>query len=66
MTSAWFFVASVVQVAIMARRVGNFGFVSALLYPLHAIVFVAVAQRSLVRAVLVGNVAWRGRRIATR
>lgn len=65
-TSAWFFVASFVQVAIMARRVGNFGFVSALLYPLHVTVFVAVALRSLVRAALVGSVAWRGRSIATR
>ena len=65
-TSAWFFVASVVQVAIMARRVGNFGVLSALLYPFHVIVFVAVALRSLVRAALVGSVTWRGRSIATR
>lgn len=65
-TSGWFYAASVVQVAIMSRRVGNFGVASAVLYPLHAVVFVGVAVRSVVRAALVGSVAWRGRRIATR
>ena len=62
----WCYVLSAVQVAVMSRRVGNFGVVSALLYPLHAIVFVMVAMRSVARSVLVGRVAWRGRTIATR
>ena len=64
--SPWFYLASVVQVFVMARRVGNFGVVSAVLYPLHAVFFVAVALWSLVRSGLVGSVSWRGRRIATR
>jgi 4,4'-diaponeurosporenoate glycosyltransferase len=55
-----------VQVFVMARRVGNFGVVSAVLYPLHAVFFVAIALWSLVRSGLVGSVSWRGRRIATR
>jgi 4,4'-diaponeurosporenoate glycosyltransferase len=65
-TSVWCYAASAVQVAVVSRRVGNFGAVSALLYPVHATVFVAVALRSLVRAALVGSVGWRGRRIPTR
>ena len=65
-TSVWCYAASAVQVAVVSRRVGNFGAVSAALFPLHALVFVAVALRSLVRAALVGSVGWRGRRIPTR
>jgi len=66
LTSVWCYVLSATQVAVMSRRIGNFGVISALLYPLHTIVFVAVAVRSLVRSVLVGRVAWRGRTIVTR
>jgi 4,4'-diaponeurosporenoate glycosyltransferase len=65
-TSVWCYAASAVQVAVVSRRVGNFGAVSAALFPLHAFVFVAVAVRSLSRAALVGSVGWRGRRIPTR
>jgi len=66
LTSVWCYVLSAAQVAVMSRRVGNFGVVSAMLYPLHAIVFVTIALRSVARSVLVGRVAWRGRTIATR
>ena len=66
LTSPWMYVASVVQVWVLARRIGNFGAVSALLYPLHATVFACVAIRSLVRSAVVGRVTWRGRTIATR
>jgi hypothetical protein len=55
-----------VQVAVMSRRFGNFGVGSALAYPLHAAVFVAVAVRSALRSALLGSVGWRGRTIATR
>lgn len=65
-TSVWCFVLSMVQVRLLSRRAGNFGWGSAMLYPLHAAVFVAVALRSAVRSALVGSVAWRGRTVATR
>lgn len=64
--SAWCYTLSAVQVAVIARRCGNFGLVSAFLYPLHAAVFAAIAARSVLRSALVGRVAWRGRTIATR
>ena len=66
LTSPWFYVLSALQVFVLARRVGNFGVLSALLYPVHAVVFVVVAVRSAVRVVLFGSVTWRGRRISTR
>lgn len=66
LTSAWCYVLSAVQVAVMSRRFGNFGVGSALAYPLHAAVFVAVAVRSALRSALLGSVGWRGRTIATR
>ena len=64
--SPWFYLASVAQLAVMVRRVGNFGVVAAALYPLHAVFFVTIAVWSAVRSAVVGNVAWRGRRVATR
>lgn len=66
LTSVWWYLFSLVQVRVLAKRVGNFGWGSAVLYPLHAAVFVAVALRSVVRSALVGNVVWRGRTVATR
>ena len=65
-TSMWCLVLSAGQLAVVSRRFGNFGVVSALLYPLHAAVFVSVAARSLFRSALRGSVSWRGRSIATR
>lgn len=65
-TSVWFCALSVVQVRVVSRRAGNFGWGSALLYPLHAVAFAMVAGRSAVRSVLSGSVVWRGRTIATR
>jgi 4,4'-diaponeurosporenoate glycosyltransferase len=65
-TSVWMYLASVGQVWWCARRAGNFGVIDAVLYPLHAALFVAVAVRSAVRSVLFGRVVWRGRSIATR
>jgi 4,4'-diaponeurosporenoate glycosyltransferase len=65
-TSPWFYLASVAQLVVMVRRVGNFGPIAAAMYPLHAVFFVTIAVWSAVRSAVVGNVAWRGRRIATR
>lgn len=65
-TSVWCYVLSVGQLAVMARRFGNFGPFSVLTYPIHAIVFVAVALRSLLRSAVLGRVDWRGRSVATR
>ena len=66
LTSPWFYVLSALQMSIFARRVGNFGVLSAVLYPIHAVVFVVVALRSAAHVVLFGSVTWRGRRINTR
>lgn len=66
LTSVWCYALSVVQVRIVSRRAGNFGWGSALLYPLHSAVFVMLAARSAVRSALFGSVAWRGRAVATR
>ena len=66
LTSPWFYVLSALQMFVFARRVGNFGVLSAGLYPIHAVVFVVVALRSAARVVLFGSVTWRGRRINTR
>ena len=66
LTSPWLYVLSALQMFVFARRVGNFGVLSAVLYPIHAVVFVVVALRSAARVVLFGSVTWRGRRINTR
>ncbi|MFZ9339788.1 MAG: glycosyltransferase [Acidimicrobiia bacterium] len=65
-TSPWFYLASLAQLVVMLRRVGNFGPLTAAVYPLHAVFFVAIAAWSAVRSAVVGNVVWRGRRIPTR
>ena len=65
-TSPWLYLLSALQVWVFARRVGNFGVLSSLMYPLHATVFVVVALYSAIRSALAGSVSWRGRSIATR
>lgn len=57
------YLCSVVQVAWAQRRVGGFGVLSAFLYPLSAVLFVAVLARSLLLASGVGRIAWAGRRL---
>jgi hypothetical protein len=49
----------------MIRRVGSFGPVTALLFPLPFLVFLAVFARSLVLTALGRPVAWKGRMVAT-
>ncbi len=66
LTSPWFYLASVVQVAVMSRRVGNYRIVDAVVYPLYVAVFVAIVVRSVWRSVVIGRVTWRGRSITVR
>ena len=53
------------QVWWMVRRIGSFGPVTALLFPLPFVVFLAVFARSLVLTALGRPVAWKGRMVAT-
>jgi 4,4'-diaponeurosporenoate glycosyltransferase len=65
-TSAWLYGASVLQVGVMGRRVGNFSLLDAVLYPVHVLIFVAITLRSVLHSLVRGSVSWRGRRILTR
>lgn len=53
----------VVNVAGMARVVGRFRLIDAVLYPVHLVVFVLVCVRSVWRRWFVGSVTWSGRKI---
>lgn len=57
------YTASAVQIRVMSARVGRFGTVSALLYPVLLAVFVGVFLRSLWSTVVRRRVTWRGREI---
>ncbi len=57
--------AYVVQMFVMLRQVGNFGVVTALLYPIPAAAFVAIFLWSLVLMAR-GEVHWKGRSISVR
>jgi 4,4'-diaponeurosporenoate glycosyltransferase len=57
--------AYVVQLFVMLRQVGNFGVVTALLYPIPAFAFVAIFVWSLVLMAR-GEVHWKGRSIPVR
>jgi 4,4'-diaponeurosporenoate glycosyltransferase len=54
-----------VQCFVMLRQLGSFGIVTALLYPLNAVIFVAVFLMSLVLLAR-GQVRWKGRTLSTR
>ena len=47
----------------MMRKAGNFGALSALLYPLHLLFFLFVFLRSLMLTYVVRSVSWKGRLI---
>lgn len=64
-TAAALYAAVSAQVWWMARRVGRFGPVTALAFPLLLVAFLGVFLRSLV-ATARGSVSWRGRRLPTR
>ena len=53
------------QLAVMFRRVGRFGPVTALCHPVLVVCFIAVFVRSLWRTHVRRSVSWRGRTIAT-
>lgn len=53
------------QCFVMLRQLGNFGVITALLYPLNALIFVAVFVASL-GFIGRGRVRWKGRTIRTR
>jgi len=54
-----------VQCFVMLRQLGSFGIVTALLYPVNAVIFVAVFLWSLVLLGR-GQVRWKGRTVSTR
>jgi 4,4'-diaponeurosporenoate glycosyltransferase len=64
--SGWFYVASVVQLLVQGRRVGRFGVVSAVLYPVLLAFFLVVFLRSVLLTVLGRPVPWRGRPVPSR
>lgn len=66
LTSPWFALASFIQLWWMARRVGNYRVIDAIVYPIHVAVFSAIVVRSAWASVVRGRVSWRGRTIATR
>jgi len=69
--SAWLLQAGVLyllyvlQVHWMLRRIGNFGFLTALLFPLPLLFFVGVFTLSFIRIFLRGKVHWKGREVKT-
>ena len=62
-TSPLLYLASVVQIVRIQRRVGNFGVLTAVTYPLSAAVFVGVVVRSALAVLGIGRIHWAGRRL---
>jgi 4,4'-diaponeurosporenoate glycosyltransferase len=60
-TSPILYGVAVIQVWWLARRVGRFGIVGALLYPLHLGIFIAVLMRSALVRLGLGSIRWAGR-----
>ncbi|BBJ28642.1 glycosyltransferase [Athalassotoga saccharophila] len=54
-----------IQFYLLSRRVGNFGLVSAFLFPVHIAFFVFVFFYSLIKTFIFRNVRWKGRKIKT-
>ena len=66
LTSPWFYVASVIQVAVLGRRAGRFGVLATLAYPALVVIFLVVFLRSVVLTALRRPVRWKGRTIPIR
>jgi 4,4'-diaponeurosporenoate glycosyltransferase len=64
-TGVALYLAFVVQLWVMFRRVGSFGVVTALLYPVTLVWFVGIFVRSLWRTHVRHSVTWRGRAVST-
>lgn len=62
----WAYPLSALQVWVMARRVGRFSPLMAVLYPLALVVLVVVLVRSAVAVALRREVRWKQRRVAAR
>jgi 4,4'-diaponeurosporenoate glycosyltransferase len=60
-TALVFYLLFVVQIYWVLQRIGDFGLGSALLYPLHVLVFLGVFVLSFVKAFLRRNILWKGR-----
>lgn len=60
------YVAVVLQLIVHLRRLGTFGPVVALAYPVALAVFLVVFARSLVVTYVLGRVSWKGRSVPTR
>ena len=65
-TSPWMYLASLVQVAVFAKRVGRFHPLVVALFPVHMLLFTVVVIKSFWDVVLRGGVRWSGRTIRTR
>jgi hypothetical protein len=63
LVSCWFAVASMLQLAVLARRAGRFAAWAVVLYPLATLLFVIVVARSLMARRLRREVTWRDRRL---
>ena len=57
------YAAVVVQLAWMARRVGRFGVLALLLFPIPLAAFLAVFVRSVFLTIVRRRVTWKGREI---
>lgn len=60
-TSPWFALASLVQVAVLARRAGEFSGWAIVTYPVGVAFFAAIVGRSLLRRRRKRGVSWKGR-----
>ena len=65
LTGVTLYLAFVGQLMVMFRQVGSFGVLTAFLYPLALLFFVAVFVRSLWRTHVRHSVTWRGRAVST-
>jgi 4,4'-diaponeurosporenoate glycosyltransferase len=63
LASPWFALATVLQLAVLARIAGRFSPLAIVLYPIPLALFVAVFVRSLARRVRRKPVTWKGREL---
>jgi len=63
----WFllYIFYILQIHWMLFRIGNFGFFTALFFPIPLLFFVMVFIISLLRIFLIGKVRWKGREVKT-
>jgi 4,4'-diaponeurosporenoate glycosyltransferase len=61
LASPWFALASLAQLAVLARAAGRFSPLATVVYPVLTALFVAVVVRSVARRARGGTVTWKGR-----